>query len=71
MPKSLIISYKNPIRANWDLAPMILSTYNAIIIPLELSFGLPFFYLRINEIIDIALDFLFMIDNILMFFTTY
>lgn len=71
MSKKCIVSYKNPIRSSWDAVPMLLSVYNALIIPFEFSFALPYEFLKINQQIDICLDILFLIDNLLMFFTSF
>lgn len=70
VPRKMIISFKNPFKAKWDLLPMLLSVYNAMLIPFQFSFGLPFWYLPVNNIIELVLDVVFLIDNILMFFTT-
>ena len=71
VPKKLIVSFKNKYRSTWELIPMTLSLYNAITIPLEFSYAINFWFLQANEIINVILDLLFLIDNILMFFTTY
>ena len=71
MPPYLIVSCKNLIRQRWDLIPMVLSVYNAFLIPFDISFGLPDFYLSADRNIEIALDILFFIDNSLMFFTSF
>lgn len=71
VPKSFVISCKNPLRQSWDLVPMMLSIYNAVVIPFDISFGLPFMFLQLNLYIDVSLDVLFLIDNILMFFTSF
>ena len=70
MPKWAIISYKNPLRSYWDFIPMALSAYNAFMIPVSFSFNLSFEFLQINDTIDSVLDYLFLFDNILMFFTS-
>jgi len=69
--KIRIISFRNPVRLAWDVIPMSLSVYNAMIIPFDFSFGLPIFFLDINYKIDIVLDVLFLLDNVLMFFTSF
>lgn len=55
----------------WDVVPMILSCYNAIMIPLYFSFGLDYEMQMFNLKFDFALDILFIVDNILMFFTSF
>lgn len=71
IPKWMIISYKTRAKQTWNLVPMVLSTYNALIIPIEMSFGLPYEFLQLNTYIDIIVDLLFVLDNILVFFTSY
>lgn len=50
---------------------MILSIYNALMIPHQFSFALPFEFLRINSYLDLTIDILFLLDNLLMFFTSF
>lgn len=50
---------------------MVLSIYNAFLIPFAISFGLPATFIEANEIIEIILDVLFLIDNALIFFTSF
>lgn len=50
---------------------MLLSLYNALIIPFDISFGVPFSLMQFNSFADLVLDVVFLIDNILMFFTSY
>jgi hypothetical protein len=71
VPLKMIISYKNPILSAWEAVPMILSLYNALIIPLYFSFALPFDFLRVNDTVDILVDVLFLVDNSLLFFTSF
>ena len=71
MPRKWIISYKNKRRAQWDLIPMMLSIYNAFLIPYQIGIGLPLHFNTANSFIDLFLDILFLIDNSLMFFTSF
>lgn len=62
------VSYKSKYKKAFDLFTMILSLYNAFQIPLELSF-FPVDHDGIRPI-DIIIDFVFLIDILLMFRTT-
>lgn len=41
VPKSMLVSCRNKWRKMWDLIPMTLSIYNAILIPFIMSYSLP------------------------------
>jgi hypothetical protein len=71
IPPNMILSYKNSLRQMWDAVPMMLSIYNALVIPYYFSFGLTYDFLQVESSIDYVVDALFIIDNFLMFFTTY
>lgn len=71
MPQKCLISYKNTWIKAWNAVPMFLSVYNAFMIPIDISIGLPFEFLQINVYIDIVLDVMFLIDNVLVFFTSF
>lgn len=66
-----IISLKNKNRESWDGFVLGLSLFNAIVVPLELSFEMPFTNSIGYSIIDNIIDVLFIIDMILMFITSY
>lgn len=51
--------------------PILLSLINAIMIPLEIGYGLPRKLLLMDGYWQNTMDFLYLLDNILMFFTTY
>lgn len=65
IPKKMIISHNNSLLRTWESIPMGLSIYNALIIPFEISFGLPFWFIKVNWYCDIIIDILFLIDNII------
>lgn len=67
----LITSCKNNTRLRWDMFIMILSVYNAFLIPFQISFGIADIYLNANNFMENALDIFFLVDNVLMFLTTY
>lgn len=71
VPTHLVISYKSDFNKYWAMVPLILSLMNAITIPLETGYGLPHALLHIDEGLEYLIDFLFILDNVLIFFTTY
>lgn len=66
-----IISHRNPRKKQWDLFVLLLSFQNSIITPLDLAFNPPFTQSLIFQIIDNLWDFMFFIDMVIMFFTSY
>lgn len=71
IPPRFIVSFKHPYRQIWEWIPMLLSIYNGITIPLEFSYAISYGYLAWHENINIVLDLLFLLDNALMFFTSF
>ena len=71
VPKKMIVSYKNKLLTRWETIPMLLSIYDALHIPLDFSFPVGYGFLQINECINIVVDLLFLVDNVLVFFTTF
>jgi hypothetical protein len=71
LPRRAVVSYRNNLRTLWEWIPIMLSIYNAILIPLEISFAVSYDFLQLNEKVNMVLDVLFLVDNILMFFTSY
>ena len=71
IPKKLVMSYKHPARAYWDLFLFTLCLYSAFMIPLSFSFSLNFNFLNANKIIDITIDVAFTLDTVLMFLTSF
>lgn len=67
----MIVSCRHPLRQAWDLIPMVLSIYNAFMIPFVMSFSLPLNLMETITDIELFLDFLFLFDNLLMFFTSF
>lgn len=65
-----MVSYRNTLRANWDLITLLMSIYNAFVVPVHFSFKLPRSFEQIDSIIENIIDLLFFFDNVLMFFTT-
>lgn len=39
IPNRFVVSYKNKNRRMWDLIPILLSFYNAVLLPFEMSFN--------------------------------
>jgi hypothetical protein len=71
MPKRFMISYKSPFRFAWDGVPILMALYKAVIMPLEVGFRLPYGYMQVDIYINIVMDVLFIIDNLMMFFTSF
>ena len=71
VPRRLVISFKNKWRSAWDFVPMGLSLYNALTIPLMFTIALPRKFYEFNSRIDVVLDVLFLIDNLLVFITSF
>ena len=69
-PMWLIISRKNYYRKRWVIIPILLSIYNAIMIPYEFSFGKMIKSQLLVQIIDNIIDVLFIVDMALQFLTT-
>ena len=54
----------------WDLIVIILVVYNCIAIPFEVTFG-RLYESFVMDIIDSIIDFVFFLDIVITFFTTY
>ena len=59
------------LRTGWDLFVIILAIYNAILIPLNISFSPPDFTSPAFQIVDAVVDLLFLFDIVFTFRTTY
>ena len=72
MNEKYIISYKNYYRGIWDGFVLVLSVWNAFFIPLDISFKeeLGQFFELIHNL-ELFIDLCFVIDIIVMFFTSY
>lgn len=72
MDEKRIISYKNPVKKKWDIAILIFSVINSFTVPLELSFTeLTIFQSIFFIILDNLVDLMFLVDMVLMIFTSY
>ena len=73
IPDKYIFSYKNKIKEKFDLMMIICAIINSFFIPLELTFDLRkvLFERDYFKAMDFAIDTLFIIDMLLMFFQTY
>jgi hypothetical protein len=70
--KSSIFSYKNKHKQRWDIVMIICAIFNSALIPLEINFELPNLFNSVKYIVfDNAIDVLFVIDIIVMFFQSY
>ena len=62
----------NLFKIKWDLFIIILSVYNSVCLPIELALLPPFMNgNRIFEIFNHVIDFMFFVDIIISFRTTY
>jgi hypothetical protein len=68
--KKYMISFNSPYRLIWDMMIVILALYNAIIVPLEISFKPDFRENPGYEFVDYFVDFIFLIDILINFRTT-
>ena len=68
---SLIISMNSKHKTRWDLFVMVLATYNCYEIPLEIAFESPVLFSSPFRILNGIIDFIFLIDLLLSFRTTY
>lgn len=64
------VSFKNRYRKMWDILPILLSIYNATVIPYQMGFGPLLTDDLVGKIIDYIIDIVFLIDLLLMFRTT-
>ena len=71
LPEEYIISYKNPKKEYWDLFVLILAFQNSLLIPIDLAFAPLVFSNVWYQIFDNIVDCIFLIDMIIMFFTSY
>lgn len=69
--KNFIISYKSKAKQRWDAVTIVLSIYNAVLIPCVFSFAVSFKFLQISQYLDEVIDVFFLLDNVLMFITTF
>ena len=71
--KKYLISYKNNLKQRWDIFVIILAIQNCVFVPLRISFDFNavLFDTILFQIVDYTIDMCFLVDIILMFFTTY
>ena len=58
-------------RVYWDFFIILLAIYNAITLPMEVSFNPPFLSRTIVKMVNVLIDFIFAIDILICFRTTY
>ena len=71
LPVCCILSYKSPYKQYWDLFILLLALQNSYQIPIDLTFAPDYLNEMWYQIFDNSVDFLFFIDMMLMFFTSY
>ena len=70
--KENIFSYKNETKQRWDKVMIICAIFNCFFIPLEIQFELPNLFESVSYIIlDNTIDFLFVVDIVIIFFQSY
>jgi uncharacterized membrane protein len=71
IPKKYIISFDADWKNKWDISVLVLAIYSGFVIPLAFSFE-PFFVNHSGVYaMTYIIDFIFLVDLILGFFTTY
>ena len=72
MKEEKIISYWHPNKERFDVLILFLAIVNSIMVPLEISFSeVEFFQGTIYIALDLLIDLVFLVDMILMFFTSF
>ena len=67
MNASYIIRYNHPYKIRWDLLVILLSIYNTILVPIEVSFNPDFFESNYFFWADRIIDIFFVLDIIINF----
>ena len=70
VPEKYILSYKTPFKQYWDLIILVLAVYNSIMIPVEQCYKPRFLQSSGMSALNLLIDFIFLVDIILMFFTS-
>ena len=70
VPKKYLISYRNKNKETWDMCIIILALQNSLVIPIDISFAPEFTQNVLYKSFDFIVDFLFLVDMVLMCFTT-
>lgn len=68
--RTCLCSQTQPARERWDYFVMIIATWNAMALPIELAFEPPFTKSPENGTLNAIIDFLFLIDIIVVFRTS-
>jgi hypothetical protein len=71
IPLKYIITYKNKNKEKWDIFIILMAIVNSFCVPLQLSFDLDAETMDWLGRFDIFIDCVFIIDIILMFFTSF
>lgn len=66
-----VIPRSSNFRVRWDICIMTLAVYNCISVPYQLAFTQHHRELAVSDIIDLSIDFFFVIDIFLNFRTSY
>lgn len=65
-----IISHKTRWKQRWDFMVLFMAIYNSLQIPLQQAFNPPFFQWTVFGVFDAIVDFVFIFDILLSFFTS-
>ena len=71
LPRKYLMSYKHKGKEKWDVFVLILALQNSIAIPIDLTFQPEFMGTTVFQVFDNIIDAFFLMDMILMFFTSY
>lgn len=71
MREERIISYKNKVKEKWDILVILMAILNSILIPISMAFNPEQLRKTGVVVMDSFIDFFFIADIILMFFTSY
>lgn len=66
-----MISYKNKSKESWDVLVLTLAVWNSLMVPIELTLNPSFIKHPFTQFLDGAIDLMFLVDMILMFFTSF
>ena len=70
LPEKYILSFKTPFKQYWDLIILLLAVYNSIMIPIEQCYKPKILQSAGFSAFNLLVDFIFLVDIILMFFTS-
>jgi len=69
--RSMMISFKNKKKEQWDMLILVLAVQNSMLIPIDMSFEPVFNEWVVYKVFDTIIDLFFLFDMILMCVTTH